>query len=106
LRVAIIGGRARRFRPLIDVYRETGKRDGPPMTRASFDDERSPHGALLLGSPDKVVENILRHNEALGGISRISFPMNAASLPHAKLMSAKEIIGARVAPAVRAQTTS
>src|ERR1700674_589980 len=40
---------------------------------------------------------------ALGGISRISFQMNAASLPHAKLMQAIETIGTRVAPAVRAR---
>jgi hypothetical protein len=41
------------------------------------------------------------HSEALGGISRISFQMNAASLPHAKLMKAIETIGTRVAPLVR-----
>jgi hypothetical protein len=48
-----------------------------------------------------VAEKILRHSEALGGISRISFQMNAASLPHAKLMQAIEAIGTRVAPALR-----
>ena len=42
-----------------------------------------------------------RHNESLGGISRISFQMNAASLPHTKLMRAIELIGARVAPVLR-----
>jgi len=40
-------------------------------------------------------------SEALGGISRISFQMNAASLPHMKLMRAIEAIGTRVAPALR-----
>jgi probable LLM family oxidoreductase len=146
LMVAIIGGDVRRFRPLIDLYRETGKRNGyaadrlrvgvhapgyvaettkeaaddffpgyaravtkvgkergwPAMTRASFDAELTPHGALLIGSPDEVVEKIFRHSEALGGISRISFQMNAASLPHVKLMRAIEAIGARVAPALHA----
>jgi hypothetical protein len=48
-----------------------------------------------------VAEKIRRHNETLGGISRISFQMNAASLPHAKLMKAIETIGTRVAPVVR-----
>jgi hypothetical protein len=48
-----------------------------------------------------VVEKILRYSETLGGISRISFQMNAASLPHAKLMKAIETIGTRVAPLVR-----
>ncbi len=71
------------------------------MTRASFDAQRGPHGALLIGSPDEVAEKIVRHGEALGGISRISFQMNAASLPHAKLTKAIETIGTRVAPLVR-----
>jgi probable LLM family oxidoreductase len=145
LMVAIIGGEPRRFRPLLDLYRETGKRNGhrpeqlkvgahmlgyvgnstqdaadtfypgyakamtdigkergwPPMTRASFDAQRSPAGALLIGSPDEVVEKILRHSESLGGISRLSFQMNAASLPQIKMMRAIDAIGARVAPALR-----
>jgi alkanesulfonate monooxygenase SsuD/methylene tetrahydromethanopterin reductase-like flavin-dependent oxidoreductase (luciferase family) len=145
LMVAIIGGEPRRFRPLIDLYRETGRRHGyaadrlnvgvhapgyvaqtteeaadvffpgfaravtdvgkergwPAMTRAAFDAQRGPQGALLIGSPDEVAEKIVRHSEALGGISRISFQMNAASLPHAKLMKAIETIGTRVAPLVR-----
>ena len=70
--------------------------------RASFDAQRGPEGALLVGSPEEVVEKILRQTEALGGISRISFQMNAASLPHAKLMRAIAAIGAAVAPALHA----
>ena len=145
LMVAIIGGETRRFRPLIDLYREAGERAGhpreqlkvgvhslgyvaattqeaaddffpgyaravdsvsrergwPPMTRASFDAQRGPYGALLIGEPDEVVDKILRHSEALGGISRITFQMNASSLPHAKLMRAIETLGTQIAPAVR-----
>lgn len=37
----------------------------------------------------------------LGGISRITFMMNPASLPHEKLMRATKLIGTRVAPALR-----
>ncbi len=69
--------------------------------RAGFDAQRGPVGALLIGSPDEVAEKILRHSEALGGISRVTFQMNASSLPHAKLMQAIEAIGTRVAPALR-----
>jgi probable LLM family oxidoreductase len=144
LMVAIIGGEPRRFRPLIDLYRETGAQHGhapetlkvgvhmlgyvgsstqeaadtfypgyakamtdigkergwPPMTRASFDAQRGPTGALLVGGPDEVVEKILRHNEALGGVSRLSFMMNAASLPHITMMRAIDAIGARIVPAL------
>jgi probable LLM family oxidoreductase len=145
LMVAIIGGEPRRFRPLIDLYREAGKQHGypperlkvgvhmlgyvaettreaadtffpgyakamtdvgkergwPPMTRASFDAQRGPNGALLIGSPAEVVEKIFRHSEALGGISRLSFMMNVASLPQIKMMRAIDAIGALVLPAVR-----
>jgi len=85
-------------RAVTDVGRERG---WPAVTRAGFDAQRGPQGALLIGSPDEVVEKILRHSEALGGISRISFQMNVASLPHAKLMQAIEAIGTHVAPALR-----
>ena len=145
LMVAIIGGETRRFRPLIDLYREAGARAGhapdrlkvgvhslgyvaattqraadeffpgyaravadvakergwPPVTRAGFDAQRGPQGALLIGEADEVVEKVLRHSEALGGISRITFQMNASSLPHAKLMHAIETLGTRVAPGLR-----
>jgi probable LLM family oxidoreductase len=85
-------------RAIDSVARERG---WAPMSRASFDAQRGPYGALLVGEPDEVVEKILRHSEALGGISRITFQMNASSLPHAKLMRAIEALGTHVAPALR-----
>jgi probable LLM family oxidoreductase len=84
-------------RAINSVARERG---WPPMSRANFDAQLGPHGALLIGEPDEVTEKILRHSEALGGISRITFQMNASSLPHAKLMRAIEVIGTQVAPAL------
>jgi len=81
---------------------EIGKERGwPKMTRASFDAQRGPEGALLVGDPDEVVEKIIRHSKALGGISRITFMMNPASLPHENLMRATKLIGTRIAPALR-----
>jgi probable LLM family oxidoreductase len=85
-------------RAMNSVGRERG---WPPTSRAGFDAQRGPFGALLIGEPDEVVEKIIRHSEALGGISRITFQMNASSLPHAKLMRAIELLGTHVAPAVR-----
>ena len=146
LMVAIIGGEPRRFRPLVDLYRETGRRAGhapdrlkvgvhalgyvaattkeavddffpgyaravatvarergwPPVTRGAFEAQRTPEGALIVGDVEEVIAKLDHYNEVLGGVSRISFQMNAASLPHAKLMRAIEAIGTRVAPAVRA----
>jgi hypothetical protein len=37
--------------------------------------------ALLIGTPEEVAEKIVRHSATLGGISRLSFQVNAASLP-------------------------
>lgn len=146
LMVAIIGGETRSFKPLIDLYREAGKRAGylphqlkvgvhslgyvanttqdavddffpgyarsmneigkergwPPITRRDFEAQRGPNGALLVGNSEEVIEKIIRHNQALGGdLSRITFMMNPASLPHEKLMNATELIGSRVAPILR-----
>ena len=81
---------------------EVGKERGwRPMTRRDFDAQLSDHGALMIGDPDEVAAKIIRHSEALGGVSRVTFQMNAASLSHEKLMRAIELIGSRVAPAVR-----
>jgi alkanesulfonate monooxygenase SsuD/methylene tetrahydromethanopterin reductase-like flavin-dependent oxidoreductase (luciferase family) len=87
-------------RTFTDIGKERGWR---PMTRAGFDAQRGPEGALLIGDPDEVVEKIVRHSKALGGISRITFQMNPGSLSQEKLMRAIELIGTRVAPALREQ---
>jgi probable LLM family oxidoreductase len=81
---------------------EIGKERGwSKMTRESFDVQRGQKGSLLVGNPDEVAEKIIRHSKALGGISRITFMMNPASLPHEKLMQATKLIGTRVAPILR-----
>jgi len=145
LMIAIIGGETRRFRPLVDLYRESGRRAGhspdqlkvgihalgyvadttqqaiddffpgfarsfteigkergwPPVTRAHFNAQRSRHGALMVGNPEEIVEKVIEHSKALGGISRISFQMDVASLPHEKHMQAIELLGTRVAPVIK-----
>src|SRR5919198_1515351 len=142
---AVIGGETHRFRPLIDLYREAGKRAGHPadrlkvglhslgylaettqqaaddfypgyarafnkigrergwrpVTRADYDAQRGPEGALIIGDPDEVVKKIIRHSKALGGISRVTFQMDPGSLSHEKMMQAIELLGERVAPALR-----
>lgn len=144
LMVAIIGGQTHQFRPLVDLYREAGKKAGylpeqlkvgihslgyvanttqkalddfypgyaesmtkigkergwPPMTRGRFETQMGPQGALLVGSVEEVAEKILRHSDALGGISRITFQMDSAELPHEKLVQSIELIGTRLKPLV------
>jgi probable LLM family oxidoreductase len=145
LAVAIIGGEPRRFRPLIDLYRETGRRAGhgpeklmvglhaigflgdttkqaaddfypgyahtfteigkergwPPTTRAQFDAVRGPTGALIIGDPERVAEKILYVNEALGGLTRVTFQMGVSTLPHQKMLRSIELLGTRVAPIIK-----
>jgi probable LLM family oxidoreductase len=83
-------------------FTEIGRERGwPPMTRAHFDAQLGPTGALLVGDPETVAEKILRVNESLGGISRITFQMSVAALPHAKMLRAIELLGTDVVPMVR-----
>jgi probable LLM family oxidoreductase len=89
------------------AFTEIGKERGwPPVSRAHFNALLGPNGALLVGNPEEVTQKILNHSEELGGISRITFQMDVASLPHAKLMQAIELLGTKVAPALRAATKS
>src|SRR3984885_15076739 len=86
------------------TFTEIGKERGwPPTTRAQFDAVRGPTGALLIGDAKTVAEKILYVNEALGGISRITFQMGVSTLPHEKMLRAIEILGTRVAPIVKGE---
>jgi probable LLM family oxidoreductase len=86
------------------AFTAIGKERGwPPTTRRQFDALRSPTGALIIGDAETAAEKILRLNEDLGGISRLTFQMSIATLPHAKLMRAIEILGTQVAPIVRSK---
>src|SRR5262245_55697671 len=80
-----------------ESFNAIGKERGwPPMTRSHFNAQLGPTGALLVGDPERVVEKILQVNEVLGGISRFTFQMSVAALPHAKLLRAFELIGPHV----------
>lgn len=84
------------------TFTEIGKERGwPPTTRAQFDALRTPTGALLIGDAETVAKKILYVNEALGGISRLTFQMGVSTLPHEKMLNAIKILGTQVAPAVR-----
>ena len=140
LMVAIIGGETHRFRPLVDLYREAGKKAGhpaeqlkvglhslgyigetteqafesfypgyaaamtkigkergwPPTTRAHFESQAGPTGALLVGSAEDVAAKILRHAQALGGISRVTFQLDTAELPHSAIKECIGLMGTRL----------
>ena len=145
LMIAIIGGKTKRFKPLIDLYKDAGiqaghdpnvltvglhclgyvadssqkarddffpgyqqvftsigkERGWPPVTRDHFDQQCDESGAFLVGSPAEVADKICRHSRDLGGISRLSFQLNVAALPHDQLCQCMDFIGNQVAPVVR-----
>ena len=83
-------------------FTQIGKERGwGPITRRQFDAVLGPTGALLVGGPEDVAEKIVRHSEALGGISRVTFQMDVANLSHEQLMQSIELLGTRVAPLLR-----
>jgi probable LLM family oxidoreductase len=84
------------------AFTEIGKERGwPPTTRAQYDALRGATGALLIGDAENVAAKLLRINESLGGIARVTFQMTVATLPHAKMMNAINILATRVAPIIR-----
>ncbi|HMQ30584.1 MAG TPA: LLM class flavin-dependent oxidoreductase [Chloroflexaceae bacterium] len=89
------------FPPHALVMNRIGRERGwPPMTRDQFEALCSPRGALLIGSPDEVVEKILFEHE-LFGHQRCLLQLSVGPTPHAQIMHAIELYGAKVAPAVR-----
>ncbi len=145
LMVAIIGGQPARFRPLIDLYRDAGRRAGHspeqlkvglhcfgfvgdtmqqaaddfypgwaqmftkigkergfgPPVRAQYDAMCAPDGAFIIGDPVTVAKKILRINDDLGGITRISLQMTNVRLAHDNLLRGIGLLGTEVAPLIR-----
>ncbi|MBT1703700.1 LLM class flavin-dependent oxidoreductase [Chryseosolibacter indicus] len=78
-----------------------GKERGwPPMSRAQYDDLRSPHGSLLVGSPQEIIDKILYEYELFKN-TRFLAHMTVGSMPHKKVLRSIELYGTVVAPAIR-----
>ena len=77
-----------------------GERGWPPATRANFDREAGPDGALCVGSPETVATKIAATVRALG-LSRFDLKYSSGTLPHDALMTSIELFGTKVAPRVR-----
>ena len=82
------------------INRIGGERGWPPATRAQFDREAGPDGALCVGSPETVASKIVQTARTLG-LSRFNLKYSAGTLPHASLMTSIRLIGTEVAPRVR-----
>ena len=81
------------------MFTKIGKERGwGPVTREQVDHLVGPLGAIVLGNPEQVAEKILRHSEALGGITRFQFQMDIADITHENLLKSIELIGKEVIP--------
>ncbi|HKH30544.1 MAG TPA: LLM class flavin-dependent oxidoreductase, partial [Gaiellaceae bacterium] len=70
------------------------------IRRQDFDALRTLRGALVVGSPEQVVEKILFQHE-LFGHQRFLAQISVGDLPHERVLRAIELLGTEVAPAVR-----
>jgi probable LLM family oxidoreductase len=76
------------------------ERGWSPLARPDFDASRGPRGALVVGSPQEVIEKILFEHE-LFGHQRFLAQMSVGTMPHAQVMRSIELLGTEVAPVVR-----
>jgi probable LLM family oxidoreductase len=84
-----------------EVMTRIGRERGwPPLTRAAFEGQRSPRGALFVGSPQEVIDKILWQQEIFRH-DRFLLQLTVGSMPHRLVMRAIELYGTVVAPAVR-----
>jgi probable LLM family oxidoreductase len=91
------------FEPYAEVMGRVGRERGwPPLTRAQFDQGRSPRGHLMVGTPDEAIPRILAQREVFGH-RRYLMQMAVGAQPQAAILRSIELLGTVVAPGVRAE---
>ncbi|MGK7391232.1 MAG: LLM class flavin-dependent oxidoreductase [Candidatus Cyclobacteriaceae bacterium M2_1C_046] len=89
------------YGPYAYVMSKIGRERGwSGMNREHYDMMRSPEGSLLVGSPQEVIDKILFEYELFGN-TRFLLHISVGNLPHKKVMRAIELLGTKVAPAVK-----
>jgi probable LLM family oxidoreductase len=92
------------YPPYADVMSRIGKERGwQGMSRQAFDASTSSQGALLVGSPQQVIDKILYEYD-LFGHTRFLAQMSIGALPHKQAMRSIELLGTKVAPEVKKHT--
>jgi len=82
-------------------FNQIGKERGwPAVTMERFEQQIGDLGAYVIGGPEEVAEKLIRHSEALGGLSRFTFQIDNAGLTHEDLMETYSLIGEKVKPLV------
>lgn len=83
------------------MHERIGRTRGwPPLSRAQFEHEAGPEGALFAGSPETVAVKLARSIHGLG-ISRFDLKYSLGTLPHEHLMESIRLYGEVVVPRVR-----
>jgi probable LLM family oxidoreductase len=89
------------FPPYFDAIGRIGRERGwAPPTRAHFEAERSADGALLVGDPQEVADKILAEHRIFNN-QRFLIQLTVGPTPHDAVLQAIELLGTKVAPAVR-----
>lgn len=78
---------------------------GRALPRDAFEQWAGPHGALVVGSPQEVVEKILWEHEILGH-DRFLAQLGLGGLPYAATAQAAELLATEVLPVVRRATAA
>jgi probable LLM family oxidoreductase len=77
------------------------ERGWSPPTRAQFETEAGPRGALFVGSPETVAQKIAGVARKLS-LSRFDLKYSNGALPHEQMLRSIELIGTKVMPRVHA----
>jgi alkanesulfonate monooxygenase SsuD/methylene tetrahydromethanopterin reductase-like flavin-dependent oxidoreductase (luciferase family) len=89
------------YPPYAEVMTRIGRERGwPPTDRRQFDASTGPQGALLVGSPQDVIDKILYQYE-LFGHTRFLAQMSIGAMSHKNILHAIELLGTIVAPEVK-----
>lgn len=85
-------------RGMMDNNHQRGR--GFRMPRAAFDAQASPAAGLLVGSPQELIDKLLRYHERYG-LNRALVHMGFGGMPQRELLEGIERLGTEVAPVVR-----
>ncbi|MEU6379351.1 LLM class flavin-dependent oxidoreductase [Streptomyces sp. NPDC046909] len=87
-----------RYREYLRPKPPTGR--GWHVTRADFDAVSGPYGALVVGSPQEVIDKILTERELLG-LDRFMGQVDFGGMPAPMVHGSIELLATEVAPAIR-----
>ncbi|MBK1786736.1 LLM class flavin-dependent oxidoreductase [Prauserella cavernicola] len=85
-------------RGMLENFHERGH--GFHTPREAYDAQSSPPGALVVGSPQEIVDKIL-HQHELFGHQRLLIQLAFGGVPQKETLRAIELLGTEVAPVVR-----